>query len=253
MSQMSIPNFPNVSLVAFYQNKSPELTQLIQFIQHHLYTLLPETFVSLNLESIHATLLGCEGLKTEFGVLSKWYLERRGESRYFDLSGFLNWMQHPEKLPLNIQFGGYTSSVDYGFLSQGVHPYQRSINIQNQLVVLRGWPVDSGKVTEDLDQIRRNAQNFNFLHKYHHTPDAVDNDCYMRIGTLQQELPTEQVQIIEHKMQEILSQHQPIYSPINRQNLVFIRYEDVKLPPQTTKAIPLAEATVSQLENLYPC
>ncbi len=252
MSQPSVPNFPNVSLVAFYGNKPSAFTALIQTLQQHLYNLLPGIFESLNLESIHATLIGCEGLKTELGILSKWYLERRGESRTVDLSGFLNWMQHPEKLPLNIQFGGYCSSVDYGFLSRGFHPCKRSLIIQNKLVVLTGWPVNSGKISLNLDQIRREAQNFNLLHKYHHIPDAVDNDCYLRIGNLKQEISSEQVITVEKKMQEILIQHPPIYSSIFPKNLTFIRYEDFNLPPQTTEALPLTEATVSQLEKLYP-
>lgn len=252
MSQLSVPNFPNVSLVAFYGSQSPEFTALIQSLQQHLSNLMPGIFESLNLESIHATLIGCEGLMTELGLLNKWYLERRNESRYLDLSGFLNWIQQNQKLPLKIQFGNYDSTVDYGFLSRALHPCKRSLIIQNKLIVLTGWPVNSGKISLNLDQIRREAQNFNLLHKYHHVPDAVDNDCYLRIGNLKQEISSDQVITVEKKMQEILSQHPPIYSSISSQNLTFIRYEDFNLPPQTTKALPLTEATVSQLEKLYP-
>ncbi len=252
MSQLSVPNFPNVSLVAFYGRKPPDFTALIHALQQNLSNLLPGNFESLNLESIHATLLGCEGLKTKFGILSKWYLERRSESRYLDLSGFLNWMEHNQQLPLKIQFGNYNLTVDYGFLSRGLHPYQRSLIVQNQLVVLTGWPVNLGKIGLNLDQIRRDAQTFNLLHKYHHIPDAVDNDCYLRIGTLKQEISGEKVKTVEQKMQEILSQYQHIYYSISPKNLTFIRYENFNLPPQTTKALPLTEATVSQLENLYP-
>lgn len=63
VSQGLIPNFPNVSLVAFYGNKSPEFTLLIQELQQHLSDLLPGVFERYALESIHATLLGCEGVK----------------------------------------------------------------------------------------------------------------------------------------------------------------------------------------------
>ena len=252
MSQLSVPNFPNVSLVAFYGCKSSDFTALIQSLQEHLSNLLPGNFESLNLDSIHATLIGCEGLMTEFGILSKWYLERRSESRYLDLSGFLNWIQQNQKLPLKIQFGNYDSTVDYEFLSRSLHPCKRSLIIQNQLIVLTGWPVNSGKIVLNFDQIRRDSQNFNLLHKYHHVPDAVDNDCYLRIGTLNQAISSEQVRIVEQKMQDFLSQHPPIYASIYPQNLTFIRYEDFNLPPQTTEALPLTEATVSQLEKLYP-
>jgi hypothetical protein len=54
-------NLPNLSLVAFYGKKTPELGSLIQEIQSSIASVVGNKFKSYRLEQIHATLLGLEG------------------------------------------------------------------------------------------------------------------------------------------------------------------------------------------------
>lgn len=252
MSQGLIPNFPNVSLVAFYGKKSPEFTLLIQELQQHLSYLLPGVFECYALESIHATFLGCEGIKTERGILSKWFLERRKEFKIVDFDGFLNFIQNCDRLPMNIQLGSYNPQVDYGFTSRNKHPYERSFCFQNEIAVLRGWPVRAGKIIMDIDNLRRSAENFNLLHKYHGNPDAVDNDCYLRVGVLNSTVSKEKLREVERKLRELLKMLSPLHLCLSLEDLSFVRYQDYTFPLATTQVIPFKDATPEKLEKLYP-
>ncbi|EAW35242.1 hypothetical protein [Lyngbya sp. PCC 8106] len=252
MSQDLIPNFPNVSLVAFYGKKSPEFTKLILELQQYLSKLLPGIFERYALESIHATLLGCEGVKTERGILSRWFLERREESRIIDFLGFLNSIQNCSQLPINIRFGGYQFSVDYGFTSRHKHPYERSFCFQNEIAVLMGWPMKVETIIMDIDNLRRSAENYNLLHKYHGNPDNIDNDCYLRIGILNSTISAEKSQEVEQKIQEYLRMRSPLELALSLEDLSFVQYNDYTLPLATTQVIPLQDATPKKLEILYP-
>lgn len=79
MSSPSSYCIHNVSLVAFYRNKPPQLTALIDELQTYLdrTSLLKGKFQSYPLEQIHGTIIGCEGIKTKQGIISKWFLENR--------------------------------------------------------------------------------------------------------------------------------------------------------------------------------
>ncbi|MFY7802417.1 MAG: hypothetical protein ACOVQ7_03225 [Limnoraphis robusta] len=252
VSQGLIPNFPNVSLVAFYGKKSPEFTLVIQELQQHLSDLLPGVFERYALESIHATLLGCEGVKTERGILSKWFLERREEYRIVDFSGLINSIQNSSQFPMKIQFAGYELSVDYGFNSRNKHPYERSFCFQNEIAVFMGWPMRSGTIIMEIDNLRRSAENFNLLHKYHGNPNAVDNDCYLRIGVLNSIVSVEKIQEVEQNIQERLRRRSPLELSLSLDNLCFVQYHDYTLPLATTQVIPLKDATPEKLEQLYP-
>ncbi|WP_413166313.1 hypothetical protein ACL6C3_06405 [Capilliphycus salinus ALCB114379] len=252
ISQGLIPNFPNVSLVAFYGKKSLEFTLLIQQLQQHLSAELPGVFECYKLESIHATLLGCEGVKTERGILSKWFLESREESRMIDLDGFINSVQNCDKFPMNIQFGAYHPQVDYGFTSRSKHPYDRSFCFQNEIAVLMGWPMKGEKIIMDIDNLRRSAENFNLLHKYHGNPQAVDNDCYLRVGVLNSTVSTEKLREVQQKLQELIKMRSPVNLALSLEDLSFVQYQDYTLPLATTQVIPFKDATPEKLEQLYP-
>ncbi len=252
LSKGLIPNFPNVSLVAFYGKKSFEFTFLIQELQQYLCELLPSVFEPYALESIHATLLGCEGGKTERGILNQWFLERREESRIVDFAGFLKCVQNNPQFPVPIQFGGYQLSVDYGFKSRNQHPYKRSFCFQNEMVVLIGWPIQAGKIIMEIDNLRRSGEKFNLLHKYHGNPDDIDNDCYLRIGVLNSKISADQRQKVEQKVQELLKMRSPLVLPLTLEECCFVQYYDYTFPFSTTQVIPLKEATPEKLQQLYP-
>lgn len=137
----------NVSLVAFYHHKPPLLRALINELQTYLSqtSILKEKFQSYSIEQIHGTIVGCEGFKTEQGIINKWFLENRQEIRYMDLEGLSQYFQKSDRFPLTLRFGGYHPYLDYEFLSRNQHPFTRSFQLQisakkTTIATLMGWP-----------------------------------------------------------------------------------------------------------------
>lgn len=258
MFSLSIPTFPNVSLVAFYGDKPFRLAALIAQLQAYLSesTILKDKFTSYQLGQVHGTIVGCEGLKTEQGIISKWFWEGREEIRYIDLSGFLNYLFDSDRLPMNIRFGGYDPCIDYNYLSRDRHPYHRSFQLQPSgeqtlLAVLIGWSFWEEWITLNLEYLRRDAQKFNLLHKYHVLRDRVDNDFYLRLGVIEGELSPEAIATIETEIREMLRIKSFFDVTIKPENLSFVRYQDLSLPPETTEILSLMQATSDKLEALY--
>lgn len=246
----------NVSLVAFYGNKPVELASLIQKLQTHLanHQLLQDKFVPYQLAQVHGTIMGCEGWRTNVGVVNQWFKEKRQETKYIDFAGLISYFQHQVKLPIMIRFGGYDRNTNYNFLSRDRHLYQRSFQLQsadnNTIPVLIGWSWQDRGVTLAIDNLRRDLQRFNLLHKYHATPDDIDNDFYLRLGTIATKLTLSDIEAIATDIRNILAA-QPLYVPIRLKNLAFAQYQDLSLTPVTTKIIPVTEISPKQFQQLY--
>ena len=245
---------PNVTLVALYGDKPSPLSQLIANIQNYL-TKLPK-FTPYQIEQVHGTVIGCEGLKKREGIISQWFYLNRHEIRYLDCGSWLEYLQNSNFFPLNICFGGYKLDRDYNFLSRAQHPYNRSFQLQKidnttYIPVLIGWPKRDGLITLELDNLRRDAQKFNFLHKYHDTADRIDNDFYLRLGSINDSLSTDRVATIEHHFRQILTKRAALTISLSPKNLAFARYRDLSLPMMRTQIIPLQAITREQLVSLY--
>ncbi len=246
----------NLSLVGFYGDKPGQLINLIQKLQTCLTNqLIKNKFVPYQLEQVHGTIIGCEGYKTEVGVIDKWFYERREETRYIDFPGLVNYLQNRVDFPLNIRFGGCDRHTDYNFLSRNQHLYERSFQLQpaeNQTIpVLIGWSWSNNSVSLAVDNLRRDLQQFGLLHKYHTTPDDIDNDFYLRLGTINANLSAEDIETVAKDVRNWLETQTPLYIPITINDLAFAQYQDLLLTPATTQIFPVAEIITSQLEQLY--
>ena len=244
----------NVSLVAFYGDKPVGLVNLISKLQTHLtnHSLLGDKFIPYQLEQVHGTIIGCEGYKTDLGIVSRWFKERRQVNKHIDLSGLLDHLQQID-LPITIRFGGYNPQTNYNFLSRGQHLSDRSFQLQvaeNTIPVLIGWSWQDNTVTLAIDNLRRSFQQFGLLHKYHTHPDSIDNDFYLRLGTINTQLSTDETNSVATEIRNLLATFS-VSIPITINNLAFARYQDLQLTPATTKTIPVNSITASQLEQLY--
>ena len=258
MSSPSSSNISNVSLVAFYQNKPSQLTTLIHELQTYLSqtSVLKDKFQSYQLEQVHGTIIGCEGIRTETGIINRWFLENRKEIRYIDLEGLSKYFQNSDRLPLTLRFGGYHSRLDYGFLSRNQHPFIRSFQLQPStegiaIAVLVGWAFDNNSISFAIDNLRRDAQKFNCLHKYHILPTTLDNDFYLRLGVVKNKLKPEAIAIVQKDIRKVLEAKLPIYINLEPKNLAFVKYQDVSLPVATTEMLHLREATKHELDRFY--
>ncbi|MDJ0595718.1 MAG: hypothetical protein QNJ72_37995 [Pleurocapsa sp. MO_226.B13] len=258
LNNRTISSIPNVSLVAFYGDKPPQFITLIERLQAYLanHQLIQDKFIPYQLEQVHGTIIGCEGVKTESGIIGKWFFERRQEQRYLDCAGSIAYLQRQVDFPLTIRFGGYDRNTNYRFLSRSQHLYFRSFQLQpaaeETIPVLIGWSWENNRVSLAMDDLRRNLQQFNLLHKYHALPDAIDNDFYLRLGTINASLTPQTTRIIASEMRNLLESQFPSYISIDQDSIAFVQYQDLSLTPATTKVKSIAEITPEILEQLYP-
>lgn len=248
----------NVSLVAFYHHKPPNFTALIAELQTYLSqtSILKKKFQSYHLEQVHGTILGCEGLRTEQGIINKWFLKNRQEIRYIDLEGLIQYFQSSDRFPLNLRFGGYDPHLDYKFCSRNQHPFSRSFQLQlspqkTTMAILIGWSFDRDCISFDLDRLRRNAQRFNCLHKHHSLPQTIDNDFYLCLGIIKKPLKPKDISLVQKKIRKILQAKPPIYISLEKKDLAFVKYQDPSLPIKTTQITRLSEVTRDKFEELY--
>ncbi len=255
-ADLTVANTTRVSLVSFYGEKPLELCRLIEKLQTRLanHPLLRDIFDPYQMEQVHGTIIGCEGCKTNAGVVNQWFGQHRQADKYVDFAGLINYLRHQADFPLTIRFGGYDRQINFNFLSRERHLYERSFQLQsvnNQTIpVLIGWSWRDNAVTGEIDSLRRHLQNFNLLHKYHRTPDAIDNDFYLRLGTIDTQLSLPQINAIAVDLRNFLEAF-PLSILISLKNLAFVQYQDLLLTPATIKVIPLETITASQLEQLY--
>lgn len=247
----------NVSLVAFYGDKPSQLTTLIQRLQTYLtnHHLLEGKFVPYQLSQVHGTIIGCEGTETNLGIINHWFDKCRQEKRYIDFAGLTNYLQHQLNFPLTIQFGGYDRHIDYNFLSRNYHPYVRSFQLQpavNQTIpVLIGWSWSNEQISLAIDNLRRDLQQFNLLHKYHAIQESIDNDFYLRLGTIDAMLTPETIQVISGEIRNLLKIQSSGKIALGKENLAFAQYQDLSLDPAITQTIPVSEITTNKLKQLY--
>lgn len=247
----------NVSLIAFYGDKPSQLTALIQKLQTYLnnHHSIKDKFIPYELSQVHGTIIGCEGIETNSGIINHWFNKCRQEKRYIDFAGLTYYLHHQLNLPLTIQFGGYDRHIDYNFLSRNHHPYVRSFQLQqaaNQTIpVLIGWSWSKEQISLEIDHLRRDFQQFNLLHKYHAIQEAIDNDFYLRLGTINATLTPEAIQIISSEIRDLLEIRFIEKIALGKENLAFAQYQDLSLDPATTQIIPVSEITTNELEQLY--
>lgn len=256
IEHQAIPNVSSISLVAFYGKKPAPLVALLKELQGCLasHRLTQGQFNPYQLEQVHATIIGCEGLISDRGIISRWFERHRRKTEYINIAGLVDYLQHRANLPLTIRFGGYDRQKNYNFLSRDLHLSIRSFQInalQEQGVpVLIGWSWENNRISLAIDNLRRDLEQFNLSHKYHPTPEAVDNDFYLRLGTIERQLSSEQMEEIAIDIRNLL-ETKPLCISIELEDLAFARYRDLQFTPATTKAIPVTEISPSQLEQLY--
>lgn len=256
-SKLAGKTMSNVSLVAFYGDKPSQLQDLIRQLQQFLtnHELIGDRFIPYQLEQVHATIIGCEGSIAELGIVNQWFDLRRQETRYMNLVGLVNYLQQQITLPLTIRFGGFDRATEYNFRSRNEHLYFRSFQLQpteNQAIpIFIGWSWENNRVTLAIDRLRRNLQQFNLLHKYHATDEAIDNDFYLRLGTIARPLNQSEIQTIATQVCNFLASQPPLYLPLEKNNLAFARYQDLSLSPATTEIIPISAIAPQQLATLY--
>lgn len=242
------------SLVAFYGPKPDPLDRLLRSWQERLGRAIEQlgaelVFRPYPLAQIHATILGLEKLP-ESALLNKNLHEFRGERRAMRLPELFEFILASGQLPFEVRFGGFEDRDD-PFRSRGARPYQRSFSIQGRRAVVIGWPAHAGRDGRPsirdwpliLETLRRSAQRFNVLHRWHREPADVDNDLYLRLGILDGELAPPQRGLVEQEMRRVLGKAPPLTLPIGPSEFAVVAY------PAGEETLPVDRCEVVRLTD----
>lgn len=176
-----------VSAVALYGPKTGEVRNLLESVQTTISRQLGAAFLPYTLEQIHGTLIGLNGVREPAtgAIISQYYLEHRGARRAMDFERVLQILAARFSRPLTIRIGGVGPGGETGFTSQGKHPHERTFSARSGALVLMGWPVitlTSEGAQRPLDELRRDMNDANVLHRYHAAVTDVDNDFHLVLG-----------------------------------------------------------------------
>jgi hypothetical protein len=242
------------TLVAFYGRKRGHLGHLLRTWQDRLGRAVRQiwgeaAFRPYPLAQVHATVLGLERLPQP-ALYNRNMLDFRGELRAMRLPELFGFILESARLPFDAQFGGFADR-DYGFRSRGAPPFHRSFSIQGRTAVVIGWPVGAARDRRPsapvwppvLDELRRSAQRFGVLHRWHRELSDVDNDLYLRLGLLDGELADAQRELVEQEMRRVLSNSAPSRVPIGPSDLAVVAYPDGEetLPVDRSEVLRLTD------------
>lgn len=222
------------SIVAWYGDKTAAFASWLAALQTRLEAVLGSAFRPYDLAQLHATLVD---VSQEDGS-GAMFRELHGRDVACELNGFEAWLAEQLRDDvLRVRFGGVIE--DSAWTSRGRPRADRRFSIQGDKVVLIGWTDTKGC----LDTIRRGAERFGFLHRYHASPDAIDDDCYIRLGCLDASFSASQAEIeaIERDVRSSLD-GSSIDMLMTARDLRIAHYVDETLPPSTTRTRQLVGA-----------
>ena len=240
-----------LTLVSHYGEKPPDCARRIRELQQSLDEAVGASFRPYRVEQVHETIVGLEGVRVGDQIQNENFRRLRHEDRLVDFEGLLGFLRSPAALDFSVQIGGFRAERDYGFTSQGRHPFVRSFSIQGETAVAMGWPRAGCAFRCCLDRLRRDVQRFGILHKWHRSSDDVDNDFFFVPGRISGSVPEEQRASVEQQVRELLAGHEPFLLPINRHTLSFVAYKHRELPLASSRCMAVMDRAVTS-EVLVP-
>ena len=241
-----------LTLVTHYGKKSSSLTSLITMLQNKLSSSLGAAFIPYEMEQVHGTIIGLEGILTDSGIINEWFKKNLKREENIDIDGLLKYIQSDRIDEITVQIGGWQPHKDYEFESKDQHPYLRSFSFRGEIAVAMGWPIVNDKYCESLYELRKSFEEVKFFHK-HNKDEYRDNDFFFVLGRVSKERVTPML------LQQAASEIRLILSGIeetvriNKDTLSIVAYVDTQLPLATSEAFSLNEKilTTRIVEDLY--
>lgn len=216
------------TFVSCYGKKPKELEKFILVCQKKIIEIIGTSFLSYELEQVHGTIIGLEGYRVADKIKNANFETNLSQTRLVDPAVFLEFIRQTDINTINIKIGGYSPEFKE-FTSRGQLPYKRSFSIQNNIVTLMGWPTAAANGCRLLDEYRRSFNKVNVLHKWHQTPDEVDDDFYLVLGRIKQ-IKEEKKEYLVEVMQHYLSTQIATHVALERNCLSVVGYIDPQLP-----------------------
>jgi len=242
----------HLTLVTHYGKKPHNIENLIMMLQGKLSESLGFAFKPYDMEQVHGTIIGLEGIITDKGIVNQWFHELKKENRIVDLSRLLQYLRADKLRDIEIKIGGWQLHEDYNFESRSKHPFARSFSIQGEIVVAMGWPFQDNEYSERLYELRKSFEEFNILHKWN-KDGYKDNDFFFVLGRVSKKYINPLV------LQRTSSEIRTILSGIDervkigKDTMSVVAYIDPQLPTTTSNAFSMEESelTPETLERLY--
>lgn len=257
---MKIPSGSGqLTLVAFFGDKQqqyPELWQVIAELQDAIATILGAgIFTRYDERRVHGTVVGLEGFRTGEDLWNANCYEKIRMRSRMNLSGLFDFLLADNSiLPVTVKVGGFKENMAYPFTSRGQSPYVRSFSIQGDIAVAMGWPMHGRFYTSGIDALRRSANEFNVLHKYHDSWSAYDNDFFFVLGTVKKGTNQNMLEACQNQIREILSCKDVPLIQISKDQLNVVAYPEGDTTFKNAEAGTLAEARqqIEDLVRFYP-
>lgn len=239
-----------LTIVTHYGKKSTALTNMILMLQNKLAKSLGAAFIPYEMEQVHGTIIGLEGILTDKGIVNEWNLK---SNENIDIDGLLGFVRSDRLGEISVQIGGWQPYEDYEFDSKNQHPYLRSFSFRGEIAVAMGWPIGKdNKYSKSLYNLRKQFEDFNFFHK-HNKDGYQDNDFFFVLGRISKK------QINSMLFQQTATEIRLILSGIkesvriNKDTISIIAYVDTQLPVATSEAFSLNDTslTTQLIEYLY--
>jgi hypothetical protein len=260
---------PGVTCVAFIHEHRPEaidalIDRLQASLRHRLSHWLESDWIRLTpAGQVHATLIGLEAT-LEHGELVNTNGRSRpaAGSRPMDLGGFAEYLRRRE-WPIRLRFGGFSPGDVNPYDPRP--PFLRSFAIRpDGLVVAIGWPMVDGVIRPTLLDLRKAAERFHIVHKYHARETDRDNDAFLVLGavTPMPWLGTGRprdgfdhflaaLARAQDQIRESL-QAAPLELELGREHCCFVRYHTADLAAVPERQIVSCDAiTAAELRGLY--
>lgn len=249
---MIIPGWMQATLVSYYGEKPAELESFILSCQNKILETIGASFLPYELEQVHGTIVGLEGHRFANKIKNANFESHLSQTRLVDPAEFLKFVQLTQLDSIEVNIGGYSIELQ-DFTSRGQLPFKRSFSIQNNVVVVMGWPSAAANGHRLLDEYRRKFNRVNVLHKWHRTPSEIDDDFYLVLGRVQR-IKDEGKERLVDVMREYLSARAFTKVTLGRKNLSIIGYLDPQLPRSTSCIYSLLDnnLTSDQFLTLYP-
>lgn len=174
-----------ISAVAFYGPKAGPVRQFLTGVQAMIAAEIGPGFLPYSLEQIHATLIALDGTRDAgtATIVNTFYLMHAGRRVEMNLPQVMDTLLARFEHPLRVRLGGFAAGQEIPFTSRGWNLYDRAFSVQGDAFVLVGWPVASlSGGTRPLDDLRREMNAANVLHRYHASATDVDNDLHLVVG-----------------------------------------------------------------------
>lgn len=174
-----------ISAVALYGPKAGVLRDFLTGVQALITEHVGDGFRPYSLDQIHATLIALNGVPDPDtgAIVNEYYLDHYGVARQMDLPRVMDALARHFAHPLRVRVGGVLPGQQVPFTSRGRHLFDRAFSVDRDAFVLIGWPTASLEGTgRPLDELRRDMNAANVLHKYHDREQDVDDDFYLVVG-----------------------------------------------------------------------